>query len=69
MDLGIVDHAIADSDRMVETCQDLAAPGRLDPKAQPANLHGLFVQVDAVEVVLKDSTVEIKQRLMSAKLL
>ena len=67
MDVGVVDDAVADADGVVEAGEHLAAAGGLDPEAEAADLHRLFVQVDAVEVVLEDVAVEVEQGPLAAQ--
>ena len=62
------DDAVADANRVVEAGQRLAALGRLDPEAEPADFDGFLVQVDAVEVVFQNPLVEVEQRAMAAQL-
>ena len=60
--------AVAHADRVVEAGQHLAALGRLDPQAEPADFDGLFVQVHAVEVVFQNPLVQVEQGAMPAQL-
>ena len=62
IDRRIGDDAVPRADRAVQAGQRLAAMGRLDPQAQPADLDRLVVQIHAVQVVLQDPLVEIQQR-------
>ena len=48
IDRRIGNDAVAHADRVIEAGQRLAAMGRLDPQAQPADLDRLVVQIHAV---------------------
>ena len=45
-----------------------AVVGGFDPQAEPTDLDGLGIQIDAVEVVLEDLAVEIEEGAVAAQL-
>jgi hypothetical protein len=69
MDRRVADDAVALAEGVVEAGQLFAARGGLDPEAELANLDGLLVQVHAVEVVLENLPVEIKEGALAAQFL
>ena len=68
MDGGVSDDAVALADRVVEAGQAFAARCGLDPEAELADLNGFGVEVHAVEVVLEDLAVEVKEGALAAQL-
>jgi hypothetical protein len=64
----IADHAVPLADAVIEAGEGLAVDGGLDPEAELADLDGLGVEIDAVEIVLEDLAVEIEEGALAAQL-
>ena len=69
MDRRVANDAVALADGVVEAGQAFAARGGFDPEAELADLNGFGVEVHAVEVVLEDLAVEVKEGALAAQFL
>jgi hypothetical protein len=63
----VADDAVAFADGVVEAGELFAASGGFDPETELADLDGLGIQVDAVEIVLENLAVEIEKGALAAK--